>query len=137
MLEDILISLGICVALPVLIVWLTTRASIQRQSLRSQVLLEAIKAKADVNVEKIIASLSVSRKSAREIRNRRLLIGCCSTLCGIALLLVTVIMKNVCDADSFMTYILLGCILLAIGISFLIVYFVTKKQPDTTQPMGE
>ena len=43
-LEAILIPLGVCVALPVLIVWLVYRSRTNKDNRRAEVLIEAIKA---------------------------------------------------------------------------------------------
>ena len=131
-LVSIMVPLGICVALPVLITWIYYYAQIQTEKKRTEVLIEAIRAKGDINVDELAKAFAKPRKSAREVLNARLLRGCICTLIGLVLVGSTVVM-NLCgwlNAEDSGESITIGLILLAVGISFLIVYKTTKKHVD-------
>lgn len=133
-LVQLLVPLGICVALPVLIVWLIFRASMNSDNKRAQVLIEAIKANNNVDATAIANAFSKKRKTPLEILNSRLLKGCIFGLCGLV-----IVIASICFFFSegyfpgfFAFFLIPGLILLAIGSSYLIVYFVTRKQLPST-----
>ena len=53
-LEGILIPLGVCVVLPVLVVWLVMRKKTNETNRRTEVMLAAIEKGSDVNAEKLL-----------------------------------------------------------------------------------
>ena len=53
-----LIPLGVCVVLPVLIVWLVTRAKINKDKANKEIVLAAIEKNSDLDVEKIMNAMS-------------------------------------------------------------------------------
>lgn len=73
--------------------------------------------------------LTKSSKTPRQILESRLLRGCVSTLVGIALAVLTVILTESDEDLSFMMVLGAG-ILLSVGIGNLIVYFVTRKNVE-------
>jgi hypothetical protein len=130
-----LISIFVCVVLPVSIVLIVAIANIKRDKTRSQVIIKAIEANKDIDTNTLVEALKKPRKTAREILNRRLLFGCVFTL--LAVFLVAVGIANLCAGTSFESDpvtvpLVFGGASLAVGASFLIVYFVTRKQIDTT-----
>lgn len=136
--EDILIPiivpLGICVALPVLVVWLVMRAKSNSDNKRAQVLIEAIRNNADVNPDKLTEALGTQRRTPAGLLQLRLLRGCIFTLLGVASgVLAAIIVCN--DPESHVQNIMMFAsgFCLALGISYLIVYFVTRKgvQPES------
>ena len=50
-LEDILVPLGICVALPVMIVWLVMRKKTNETNRRTEIVLAAIEKNSEIDVE--------------------------------------------------------------------------------------
>ena len=66
-LVDILVPLGVCVALPVLIVWLTTRSKIIADKLRAQIILEAIRNNPNVDPKELAEMFKPATKSEKEI----------------------------------------------------------------------
>lgn len=63
--------------------------------------------------------------------NLRLLRGCIFSLAGIAFMVVCIVTYFNCDrvmTDVAGVFMVLGAVSIAIGISYLITYFVTKKQ---------
>lgn len=133
--EDILIGagipLGICVVLPVLIVWLVTRVSTNRDNKRSQVLIEAIKNNADINADKLLEAMDSVKKSPREIQQKRLLRGCIFSLLGVAFAIISLYFWISEPGSEFITgFVIAAGVLLAIGIAYLIVYYIVRKNKD-------
>lgn len=117
--------------LPIAIVLIISLRKMNETSNRSQILIKAIEANKDVDTDKLIESLKEPQKTQQEILNVRLLRGCMYTLIGVALAIVGI--TNLSTGSNFSddpvtVPFLFGGISLAIGISYLIVYFVTRKQ---------
>lgn len=125
--EDFL-PFAICVLMPVLIVLIIALTKMYGNRCRSQVIIKAIEANNELDTEKLVDSLHDYNKSAREILNRRLLRGCIFSLVGVVLCIIGLASAG---GESKALYIS-GGISLAIGISFLIVYFVTRDQVDSS-----
>lgn len=116
----LLIPIAICVVLPVAIVFIISWSSNTRQKMRTQVLLKAIENNSSIDADKLADAMTGGKikKTPMDILNKRLLWGCVCTLVGIVLSVFGVVY-------DLMGYILCGGVLLAVGIGFLIVYFVT------------
>lgn len=125
----ILVPLGLGLVLPVMIVWLATQTRINSDNKKTEVLIEAIKSGHVPDTETLAEVLTKSSKTPRQILESRLLRGCVSTLAGIALAVLTVILTE-CDEDLSFMMVLGAGILLSVGIGNLIVYFVTRKNVE-------
>lgn len=126
----------ICFALPIGIVLIRSLTKINGENKRSQIIMKAIEANKDVDTDKLIESLKEPGKSAREILNSRLLCGCKYSSVGIFLILAGIVATEISEAtepEIAMILWLIGGVSLAMGISYLIVYFVTRGQVDSTK----
>lgn len=131
-LVTIIVPVSICVVLPVSIVALRAWQSVNNANKRAQILLKAIEANNNIDADKLAEALGKPKKSARQTLFTRLLWGCILTLAGIALEVYAAVIaclneKAVLTGDEFTDPALFGALALAIGISLLIVYFVTRK----------
>ena len=131
--EGILIPIFVCVVLPVSIVAIVFRASINSANKRAQVLIKAIESNCGINADKLAEALQKPKKSPREVLNLRLLRGCIFSILGLGFLVVAILSLTTKSAlyydPSYLPFSLIICIpSLAIGISYLIVYFLTRKQ---------
>ena len=126
-LVPLIVPIAVCVVLPVAIVWLKVSQQKKQDALRAEVMLEAIRQGRDVDIDALARSMS--NKSRRRFSPRRrlmnqLLYGCICSLVG---LIVDVVgFLDVIDNGSADT-LLVGGATTAVGISFLIVYFVGRK----------
>lgn len=120
MLEDILVPIFVCCVLPVSIVLIIYLAYINADNKRAQVLIKAIESGNVMDTDKLAEALKKPQKSAREILNLRLLRGCIFSLIGVSII-VTSLFIDMPKA------ILVGALSLAIGLSYLIVWFVSRK----------
>lgn len=131
-----LIPISICVVLPIMIIYLITRQAINNDNKRTEIIIKAIEANNNIDADKLAEALRKQKKTPREILNRRLLYGCIFTLAGIGLSIAGII--GLCNgtefsADPVSIPIISGMICLALGISYLIVFLVTRKQVDCTE----
>ncbi len=129
----VLIPIFICVVLPVLIVWIVFRAAMNNDNKRAEVLIKAIEANNGIDADRLADALGKPRKTAREILNLRLLRGCIFSLIGLGFF-ATSILANIEELhpDNIVFPMLIGSVSLAIGASYLIVYFVTRKQVNAS-----
>lgn len=131
MLQQILVPIFVCVVLPVLIVFIVFRAAMNSDNKRAEILIKAIEQNGDVDADRLAKALEKPRKSPREVLNLRLLRGCIFSLVGLFLIavgLVSFAAGTEFGADPVTVPMLFGGASMAIGISYLIVYFVTRGQ---------
>jgi len=118
-LEDVFLPISIVVILPVMIVWLVTRITINRDNKRTAVLTEAIKNNVCIDADKLIEAMQKPRNTQEHELHRYLLRGSVFTLLGIA----SAIMCIVFDYQGEGRYFLLGTgLFLAIGIGYLVAF---------------
>lgn len=117
-LAEILLPLGVSVVLPVLIVWLVTRARQNEINKKTEIMLKAIESGVAID-----ANLFNEQKGSKTIKERfimRLAGGCIFTLMGIFFTVIGFLNR---DATTG----IFGGVFFAIGIGLLIVFFVGKK----------
>lgn len=129
----ILVPISICVILPVSIVLIVSIAAMNGDRTRAKVLMKALETNNSIDADKLAEALKKPSKSPREVLNGRLLRGCMFSLVGLFIVIAGI--ANWCNgtpfsADPVTVPMVFGGASLAGGISFLIVYFVTRKQVD-------
>lgn len=128
---DILVPIFVCVVLPVAIVGIYYWSQINAENKRAEILMKAIEANCGPDADKLAEALQKPRKTAREILNLRLLRGCMFTFVGLGLCVVGIVsacMGTEFASDPVTVPLVFGGASLAIGLSYLVVYFVTRKQ---------
>ncbi len=127
---NILVPIAICAILPICIVAIIFSTIMNADNKRAAVLMKALETNNNIDADKLAEALNKPRKTARERLTGRLLRGCIFSLVGIVLLAVG-IFNRACgvdiEADPVALPLMSGAISLAVGVSFLIVYFVTRK----------
>ena len=126
-----LVPIFICAIMPIAIVLIVFLSEMNKDKMRSKVLMKAIEANGGVDAERLAEALQKPRKTARERLNGRLLRGCLFTFVGLALIIVALVslsMGTEFSADPVTVPMIFGGASLAIGASFLVVYFVTRKE---------
>lgn len=129
--ESILVPIFVCVVLPVAIVLIVFLAAMNSDNKRAAVLIKAIEISGGADIDKLSESLRKQKKSPREILNLRLLRGCIFTLIGLSVIIVGIanlIAGSIFSSDPVTVPLMIGAPCLAVGISYLIVYFVSRKQ---------
>lgn len=124
-LVELLVPLGVCVALPCIIVWLTLRKKTNDTNQRTQIILAAIEKQSDIDVEDFFKKMQPKETSLKIRMLNKLLWGSICTLIGVGLSVMSFYLM--CQDDDFIVLLIPSLICLAIGIGFLINYFVGKK----------
>ena len=117
------------VALPVLIVWLNNRKKINETNQRTQIVLAAIEKNAETDVEDLLKKMAPQKKLLKEKLLNKLLWGGIISLLGLSCIVIGLFLDfkgGVSTKDLALQYWLGGSIL-AVGIAFLVTYFVGKK----------
>lgn len=128
---EIFVPLGICVVLPVMIVWLVQRARQNETNKKTEIMLKAIESGATIDAS-FFKSQQKEQRTIKERLLRRLAGGCIFTLMGVIFTVIGFINRNTpseipMSSDSFTAPCILGGIFFATGIGLLIVFFVGKK----------
>jgi hypothetical protein len=123
-----LISIGVCVALPVLVVWLNMRAQMNKDNANKAVLLAAIEKDSALDVEQFINKLSPRKKLLKEKLLSKLLWAIICMIVGVAVIAIGIYLTATAkyDFDAAVWY-FVGGTLLAVGIACLVTFFVGKK----------
>lgn len=130
----IVVPVSICCVLPCVVVWLVSRTKKNADDKRAEVLLEAIRANSNVDVNSLTEAMSRPKLSAEEQQSRRLQRGCLFSLSGVAMLIYGLFQLSMSNFLSDVTGMLLlgGGIALALGVSYLVVYrAVSKRQKNS------
>ena len=130
---DILMPLGVCVVLPVMIVWLVMRTRQNETNKKTEVMLKAIESGATVDPE-FFKSQQREQKTIKERLLSRLAGGSILSLIGIAFLVLAIVFANSYAPNGWNfgnspapTFAIIGGISLAIGLALFAVFFVGKK----------
>lgn len=139
MVEDVVIGFGlplfICVVLPITIVLILSKVKMNSDNKRAEIIMKALESNADVNADKLVGSLHQSQMSERDMQNRRLLRGCIFLLLGLVSMIAGVVFAV--KGESTTEALLLGGGCLAIGASYMIVYFVSRKNAPQEEESAE
>ena len=133
---EIIVPIFVACVMPIAIVLIVALRKSNTVNKRSEILIKAIEANKEVDTDKLIEAMREPKKSPQEILNARLLRGCMYSLIGLALAIVGIVnLANGTEfsADPVTIPLMFGGISLAIGISYLIVYFVTRNQIETPE----
>ena len=128
--EDILVPIFICVILPVAVVGIVMAARQHEVKRKTEVMLKAIEAGMPVDTSLLSTKKEKSPKTIKQDLLEKFTSGCILTFMGTGFLVMGVIPG--CApfiGNSFFNRWLFpaGCVLLAVGISMFISYFVGKK----------
>lgn len=126
-----LVAIFICVVLPIAVVLITALTKMNADNKRTQVIIKAIEANNDIDADKLADSLKKPQRTPLELLNLRLLRGCIFSFVGLALAIVGVVnLANgaLASSDPVTVPLMFGGASIAIGLSYVVVYFVTRKQ---------
>ncbi len=122
----ILVPLGVCVALPVLIVWLITRKNANDTNKRTEIALAAINSNSDIDIEDFFKKMTPQQKSLKERLLSKLQKGLICIAIGLSLI-GNGIFSNFANPHDSMGLYLFGAILTSTGVAIIIVYFISKR----------
>ena len=126
---DILVPIFVCVVLPVIIVWLVTRARQHETDKKTEIMLKAIENGAEIDPE-----FFKTKQSTRSIKQElmdKFTGACVTSFMGIAFLAIGVVNRinpGMIKGMWFLeTALSAGAILLAIGFALFLSYLVSKR----------
>ena len=124
---DNLIPIGVCVVLPIFIVWLNLRAKMNETNRKAEVMLKAIEAGKEVD-----ADYFKPEGKAKTVKGQLIgkLTGACITFLIGALVMTIVLCMSAqekIDSEATLVFAVFGGIMIAIGVALFIAFFVGKK----------
>ena len=125
-----LVPLGICVVLPVLIVWLVTRTRQNETNKKTEIMLKAIESGATIDAN-FFKDAHKKQKSTKERLLNRLVWGCATSILGVGLAALGIVQwvnwNGTSSNESFVLPLVFAGIFLAIGIALFIGFYVGRK----------
>ena len=122
-LVQILVPIGVAVVLPIAIVAIVFRSALASERNRKEIVLAVLEKNPDIDVEQLMKNMKKSEKLIKEKLLARLERGCLCCLMGMAFM-VLYFFLGVQGEDLI---VVVGAALIAIGIAFLISYFVGRR----------
>lgn len=121
-LVQILVPIGVAVVLPIAIVAIVFRSALASERNRKEIVLAVLEKNPDIDVEQLMKNLKKSEKLIKEKLLARLEHGCLCCLMGVAFVLLYFFLSV---QNEFL--IIAGAALIAVGIAFLVGYFVGRR----------
>ncbi len=126
-LTTVLVPIAMCVVLPVLIVWINQKGKTHETNKRTEIVLAAINANKDIDIEDFLKKLEPPKPSIKESLLKKLNSGLICLAIGIGLTGVA-IYKDCIGGSTDLEFFYMGGVLMSlIGIAILIVYFISKR----------
>ena len=120
---------GVCIALPLMVVWLTNKRKNHEIDKKTEILMTLLEKKPELNPAEVLDKLDMSQdsgdKSLKEKLLDNLLTGCICTLIGTVIFFTHLF--DFVFLGNKTTGVVGGGILAAVGIAFIIHYLVSKK----------
>lgn len=123
-LTELLVPIGVCVALPISIVYLILKRKIISENNKKEIILAALEKNADVNIEELVKKTSAPDKLLKEKLLKKLQWGLMTIVLSIGLFIYAIFVG---DTGELKLYVIGSVVLLAIGVSLLFTYLMGKK----------
>ena len=126
---QILVPLGCGCILPIMIVWFTIRESMNKTNQRTQIVLAAIEKNPDMDIKELMEKISPRQKLLKEKLISKLLWGSILGLLGISFLVYGLLIdyRGGMNPNDLIRVYFAGGILFAVGIAFLVNYYMGRK----------
>lgn len=122
-LVQLLVPIGVAVVLPIAIVAIVFKSALASERNRKEIVLAVLEKNPDIDVEQLMKNLKKSEKLIKEKLLARLERGCGCCLMGVAFMVLYFFLGV--QGEDFITVV--GAALIAIGIAFLVSYFVGRR----------
>ena len=122
-LVQLLVPIGVAVVLPIAIVAIVFRSALASERNRKEIVLAVLEKNPDIDVEQLMKNLKKSEKLIKEKLLARLERGCLCCLMGVAFMLLYFFL----GVQSEDLIVVVGAALIAVGIAFLVSYFVGRR----------
>ena len=133
---SIIVPIGICVVLPVMLVWLVTRVRRNEIDKKAEVMIKAIESGVTIDSD-LFKEAPKKRKSTKERLLNRLICGCAASIIGAALTAIGIIPWMTLEDDYYAPLLIFGGISLAVGIALFIGFFVGRKEIEAEEKSME
>lgn len=119
--------IGVCVIMPIIVVWLNNRTSQNETNKKTEILLKSIESGASIDPE--FLKSQHKEKSLKEKLLGKLTGACIVTAVGVSLCIAILVLSYLGYTDSFIitNFTIFGCVAIAVGIGLFISYFVGKR----------
>lgn len=121
-LVQLLVPIGVAVVLPITVVAIVFKSAMASERNRKEIVLAALEKNPDIDVELLMKNLKKSEKLIKEKLLANLQHGCLYCLMGVAFVLLYFFLSMQKEI-----LIIAGTVLIAIGIAFLVSYFVGRR----------
>lgn len=121
-LVQLLVPIGVAVVLPITVVAIVFRSAMASERNRKEIVLAALEKNPDIDVELLMKNLKKSEKLIKEKLLANLQHGSLCCLMGVAFVLLYFFLSMQKEI-----LIIAGTVLIAIGIAFLVSYFVGRR----------
>lgn len=124
-LVQLLVPIGVAVVLPIAVVAIVFKSAMASERNRKEIVLAALEKNPDIDVELLMKNLKNLKKSEKLIKEKllaNLQHGCLCCLMGVAFVLLYFFLSVQNEI-----LIIAGAALIAIGIAFLVSYFVGRR----------
>ena len=126
----LLVSFGICVVMPVMIVWLVSRTRQNETNKKTEIMLKAIESGATIDAD-FFKDTQKKQRSTKERLLNRLVWGCATSILGVGLAALGIVQwvnwNGTSSNESFVLPLVFAGIFLAIGIALFIGFYVGRK----------
>ena len=122
-LVQLLVPIGVAVVLPIAVVAIVFKSALASERNRKEIILAALEKNPNLDVEDLVKRMKKSEKLIKEKLLARLERGCLCCLMGMAFM-VLYFFLGVQGEDLI---VVVGAALIAIGIAFLVSYFVGRR----------
>lgn len=121
-LVQLLVPIGVAVVLPIAVVAIVFKSVLASERNRKEIILAALEKNPNLDVEDLVKRMKKSEKLLKEKLLARLEHGCLCCLMGVAFVLLSFFLSV---QNEFL--IISGAALIAVGIAFLVGYFVGRR----------
>ena len=128
-LVPILVPIACGCVLPIMIVWLSIRESMNKTNQRTKIVLAAIEKNPDMDIEELMEKISPKKKLLKEKLLGKLLWGSIIGLLGISFLVYGLFIdyRGGMNTNDLIRIYFAGGILFAVGVAFIVNYRLSKK----------
>ncbi len=129
MLIPILVPIFCGCILPIMIVWLNNRRRIIENNSRTQIVLAAMEKNPGMDIDEMLKKMAPKQKLLKEKLLAKLLWGCITLLFGVGLAIFDLCLSlgGGMTSSNLAFSGFMSAIMIAVGIAFLINYFIGKK----------
>lgn len=129
---QVLVPIALGCVLPIMIVWLNNRRRIIEDQSRSQIIMALIEKNPNLDIEETLKKFAPAKKKPKLLKEKllnKLLLGIIATTIGVGLTILDICIcyAGGASGDLFWQLGLISGISTAVGIAFLIYYFIGKK----------